>query len=284
MEPLLHAEAVRAWWRSHGPAVLVEVTATRGSVPREQGTRMLVAADGFALGTIGGGHLEWQAMAQAREMLSEGGDAAPHTRRVALGPSLGQCCGGEVSLHFEVLGERLLATWPGPQPLFHLVLFGAGHVGRAIARLLAGLDVSVAWVDEREQAFPDTLQPGVGWPAHIARVSCDAVVGEVGTAPPGAFYLVLTHQHDLDLTLAEAILRRADAGFFGLIGSATKRARFEHRLLARGVPAGALARMACPIGLPGIAGKSPEVIAISAVAQLLQAAGGGHAATSAASP
>jgi len=274
---MLRRDDVAAWWADQGPAVLVEVVATRGSVPRERGTRMLVAADGGSLGTIGGGHLEWQAMAQAREMLGadHGGQAPPHTQRYALGASLGQCCGGEVTLAFERLAASHLATWPAPQPMFHLVLFGAGHVGRAVAALLARIDVSVTWVDGRDDAFPEALPPGGPWPAHIARVACDALQAEVEAAPAGAFYLVMTHQHDLDLALAQAILARDDFGFFGMIGSETKKRRFTHRLAERGMPAAALARMTCPVGLPGIGDKSPEVIAIAVVAQLLQAAGGG---------
>ena len=252
-------------WRAEGRgAVVVAVGTTRGSVPRESGTRMLVSAD-EVLGTIGGGHLEQQAIADARRLLAERGAAC--LQHIALGPSLGQCCGGVLDLHFTPLVEDDLALWPRPEPRFALQLYGAGHVGRAIVRLLAGLPCRVWWIDERESEFPDAPLP-----PHVERVCVEPVDAEVATAPPGCFYLVLTHSHDLDLALAQAILARDDFGFFGLIGSATKRARFEHRLLARGLPAERLARMVCPIGLPGIAGKEPEVIAMAAVAQLLQLA------------
>ncbi len=258
----LQAQAA-AWAAAGRPAVVVEVLATRGSVPREAGTRMVVAPDAV-LGTIGGGHLELQAITDARALLQQGGRS--FERQVALGPSLGQCCGGAVTLQHRRLQDAPPAFWAPPPPLFHLQLYGAGHVGRAIASLLAGLPCRVQWVDEREAEFPPEAPP-----AHIERVCVEPVEAEVASAPPGACYLVLTHSHALDLAITQAVLARGDFAYFGLIGSQTKRARFEARLRERGFGAAALARMVCPIGLPGIAGKEPELIAISAVAQLLQA-------------
>ncbi len=263
----------RRWWGQGRPAVLVEVEQARGSVPRDAGTRMLVAAEAVA-GSIGGGHLELQAIEQAREQLT--GPPGPAVRReVVLGPALGQCCGGALRLRFERLVEAHLGAWPAAAPLFALQLHGAGHVGRAIARLLAGLDVAVDWIDEREAEFPASLPGACGsadWPAHIRRLAVDAVEAEVAQAQPGGFYLVLTHSHALDLRIVEAILRRGDFAYLGLIGSATKRARFVHRLEQRGLAADLLARLVCPIGVPGIPGKEPEVIAVAVVAQLLQGA------------
>lgn len=262
----------RAWLAQDIGAVLVEVTDTKGSVPRGQGTRMLVSGSA-AVGTVGGGHLEWQCIAVARQMIAAAVDA-PRTLQFALGPSLGQCCGGAVTLQLAPLRASHEAEWPDEAPLFHLQLHGAGHVGRAIARLLATLPVQVDWLDERDDEFPESLSDGA-WPAHIRKHATDGVEGEVAAAPAGAHYLVLTHRHDLDQRIAEAILRRGDFGFFGLIGSVTKRQKFIHRFEAMGLPPERVARMVCPIGLPGITGKSPEVIAISAVAQLLQRAGSG---------
>ncbi len=269
-EAELHA-AARRWLAEQHAAVLVEVVQARGSVPREAGTRMLVDAT-LALGSIGGGHLELQALQQARSMLALGVAAAPQERQVALGPSLGQCCGGALRLRFTPLARADLVAWVLPAPRFILQLYGAGHVGRAIVRLLTDIDCQVRWLDEREHEFPrEALPPHVQAVAveHLA----DEAAAEVGAAPAGALHLVLTHSHALDLALAEAILRRGDFGWFGLIGSATKRASFEHRLRERGVDEAAIARMVCPIGLPGIAGKQPAVIAVAVVAQLLQAAG-----------
>ena len=141
-------------------------------------------------------------------------------------------------------------------------------MGRAIVRLLEGLPCRVQWIDERESEFP--AAPSA---PHIERVCVEPVQAEVDVAPPGAFYVVLTHSHDLDLAITEAILKRGDFGFLGLIGSATKRARFRRRFEQRGIAPEALARLTCPIGLPGIAGKEPEVIAVGVVAQLMLAAG-----------
>ncbi|HZE90678.1 MAG TPA: xanthine dehydrogenase accessory protein XdhC [Rhizobacter sp.] len=260
-------DAARAWLSARQLAVVVEVTEVRGSVPREAGTRMLVSAT-QVLGTVGGGHLELKAIQEARQMLAT---ALPVPRLVhyPLGPALGQCCGGAMTLAFESLSESAVARWADMPPRFHLQLYGAGHVGRAIARLLATLNVRVDWIDEREDEFPAALHEGA-WPAHITKLAVDAVETEVCHAPPGAFYLVLTHNHDLDMRITEAILKRGDFGFLGLIGSRSKKQRFVHRFIERGIAASAIDRLVCPIGLPGITGKEPEVIAVGAVAQLLQ--------------
>ncbi|CAN5908369.1 xanthine dehydrogenase accessory protein XdhC [soil metagenome] len=311
-------DTAKVWLAARRAAVVVEVTQSLGSVPREGGTRMLVAAQQTA-GTIGGGHLELKAIAEAREMLAEaaraGRAAAPQSRaemasagqtpagehafmeadadaraeglrieRIAprsahypLGPALGQCCGGAVTLGFSLLDAAALTAWPETAPRFHLQLYGAGHVGRAIARALAPLHVLVDWIDEREEEFPasfhagDFAGAGAAWPAHIRKVCVDGVDAEVRSAPAGAFYLVLTHQHDLDLQITEAVLRRGDFGFLGLIGSKTKKRRFIHRFEQRGIAPDVIERMTCPIGLEGIDGKEPEVIAASVVAQLLRA-------------
>jgi len=255
----------RAWLAAGRQAMLVQVLASRGSVPREAGTRMLVGSDAVA-GTIGGGHLELQAIARARALLADG-IATPQDQPIALGPTLGQCCGGALTLRTAPLDAAALAAWPDEAPLFTLQLYGAGHVGRAIVQLLANLPCAVDWIDEREAEFP--AEPG---PPHIRRLCVEPVEAEVPLAPPGAFYLVLTHSHDLDLRITEAILRRGDFGYLGLIGSATKRARFLARFRQRGVADAALDRLTCPIGVPGIPGKQPEQIAVAVVAQLLQTA------------
>lgn len=266
MSDVLRA-AAQAWFVDRRHAVLVEVAAARGSVPRGAGTRMLVAADATA-GTIGGGHLELKAITLARSLLSRG-DLARHDQQFALGPSLGQCCGGAVTLAFAPLDADALAGWPETAPLFQLQLHGAGHVGRAIATVLATLDCEVDWYDQRDDGFADATMLGSPWPAHIRRIAIDTVEAEVRHAPPGAFYLVLTHEHALDLRIVDVILARGDFAFCGLIGSKTKRAQFARRLAERGHVATLIDRIACPIGIAGIAGKEPEVIAASVVAQLL---------------
>ena len=259
-----------AWLATGRPAMLVQVLESRGSVPRAAGTRMLVAADegpGNVAGTIGGGHLELQAITRARALLADRVQAA-QDQAIALGPTLGQCCGGALTLRTGPLDAAALAAWPDEAPLFMLQLYGAGHVGRAIVQLLERLPCLVQWIDARDSEFPAEASA-----PHIQRLCVEPVEAEVRLAPAGAFYLVLTHSHALDLAITEAILRRGDFAYLGLIGSATKRARFLHRLEDRGVPAQALARLTCPIGLPGITGKQPELIAVAVVAQLLQLAG-----------
>lgn len=259
------------------PWVRVTLSRVRGSAPREQGACMLVGTT-QTRGSIGGGHLEYKAIATARQLRARwaaGAPAEPHLESHALGPALGQCCGGHVELRYEIAASGAL---PVPAPLFHLQLFGAGHVGRALVRALRPLPCAIDWIDEREQEFPlDAFAPEVGgeWPSTLRVLAVEAPEAEIATAPPGAFYLVMTHSHDLDFHLGETILRRADIGWFGLIGSATKRARFLRRWRERGVSESALERLVCPVGIPGIPGKAPEVIAASVAAQLLQVAGQG---------
>jgi xanthine dehydrogenase accessory factor len=272
--------ALAATWLVSGRrAVLVEVSEALGSAPREAGTRMIVSRDRTA-GTVGGGHLELKAIEQARAMLAanavEAAGATPVEAHYPLGPALGQCCGGAVTLRFGRLDSAALDTWPIDPPRFHLQLYGAGHVGRAIANALAPHHVIVDWIDERDDEFPADFYeaaPEAPWPDHIRKVCVDSVESEVRDAPANAFYLVLTHRHDLDLRISEAILERGDFAYFGLIGSKTKRQKFIHRFEHRGIDAGAIARMTCPIGMPGVEGKEPEVIAASVVAQLLMVAG-----------
>ena len=262
-------DSAAQWLRSGTAAVLVEVSESLGSVPRESGTRMLVSST-QAIGTIGGGHLELKAIERARSMLGQRAPA-PASVHYPLGPALGQCCGGTVTLSFSMLDEAAVAAWPDAAPLFHLQLYGAGHVGRAITRALAPLNVVVDWIDERDEEFPASFfGHAAAWPAHIRKVCVDAVESEVRVAPAGAFYLVLTHQHDLDLRISEAILKRGDFGFFGLIGSKTKKQRFIHRFEERGIAREHIQRMTCPIGIEGISAKEPEIIAASVVAQLLR--------------
>lgn len=266
------------------PAMLVSVAEIKGSTPREAGTRMLVSASAVQ-GTIGGGHLEWQAIDLARHVLAEQAlEQGPDQARIRrtgswlktypLGPTLGQCCGGVVTLRFAPLDDAEMALWPEPRPMMHIELHGAGHVGQAIVRLLADLDCTVRWIDTRDagDGAPGLPDPHLlaALPDHITWLPTDSPPDEVLDAPPGACHLVLTHRHDLDLRIIEAVLKRGDAAFAGLIGSQTKRAKFLHRLADKGLSPEQLAAMVCPIGLPGLTGKEPSVIAISVVAQLLQ--------------
>jgi xanthine dehydrogenase accessory factor len=257
----LRLQAAR-WCEKQRPAVVVELRSVQGSVPREAGTRMLVAQD-EVIGTIGGGHLEWMAMHTARELLA-GRTPWPAPVRVALGPSLGQCCGGAVDLAYEPLNEDALRRWPVTPPASHLVLYGAGHVAQALIQILRGVDVSVDWVDSRDGAhgsWPDF--PG------LRCVVTDDPAYEAHHAPAGANHLVMTHSHAQDFDIVLALLRRADTGMVGLIGSKTKRMQFEHRLLARGLSEGRVAQLVCPVGVAGVHSKAPAAVAVAVAAQLL---------------
>ncbi|HEX3574682.1 MAG TPA: xanthine dehydrogenase accessory protein XdhC [Rhodopila sp.] len=242
-------EALGAAERDNQPAVLVTVLAAKGSTPREAGAKMVVSADGLA-GTIGGGNLEFQCEAAARSLLAAGADG-PSTQDFPLGPALGQCCGGHVTVLFEVLRP----------PRLQIGLFGAGHVGKALVKLLADLPSRVSWVDSRPEALPANLPPNVT-PVRTAQP-----VQTVAALPPGSLVLVMTHDHQLDFEIVSAALRRPDLLAVGLIGSDTKRARFLSRLARLGI---ATDRLICPIGLPGIEGKEPAVVAVSVAAQILQ--------------
>jgi xanthine dehydrogenase accessory factor len=252
-------------------AMWVTVKSHRGSVPREADAWMAVFADD-QVGTIGGGHLEWQALSEARARLA--GQAGAPARRFALGPSLGQCCGGEVVLGFERVTAadiaRMQAQFSQARSALPCVaLFGGGHVGRALAQTLAGLPLQLRWVDSRDEIFPDPL------PAHVQVEHSEPVQSAVADLAPGSLVVVMSFSHAEDLEVVAACLTRrrvrADLPFIGLIGSQSKWAAFRHRLEARGVTAAELALVTCPIGVPGIAGKSPEVIAVAVAAQLLQA-------------
>lgn len=249
------------------PLVWVAVAQTEGSSPREVGAWMAVFAQG-EVGTIGGGHLEWEAVRHARSLLASG-QAMAGMQRYPLGPSLGQCCGGVVHLSFEPLAAGdLAAVRQRLNPLGSPVaLFGGGHVGHAIALALAPLPWSLHWVDSRDGIFPPGLPP------HVTTEHSEPVQAAVRDLPAGARVLVMSFSHAEDLETVAACLDRRrrsnDLPFVGLIGSATKWAVFRRRLLARGYTDLELDGVTCPIGLPGIRGKQPAVIAASVVAQLL---------------
>jgi xanthine dehydrogenase accessory factor len=300
--------------------VLAEV---RGSAPRECGTSMLVWPAGV-MGTIGGGRLEWDAIAAARELLQTH-EVPARVCRLVLGADLGQCCGGVVTLWIERYdksdlselreaqtaagrGRALLVSTlnpgstqhrlvcdpdaqgvPGllaPEPalprlirgahgeftLFERLddampevwLYGAGHVGQALARILAELPVRLTWIDSRAEWLPHT---GAG---RMQVKHCAEPAATLDDAPVGACFIVMTHSHALDFTLCRTLLERNDFAWLGLIGSKSKAARFRSRLAREGVAAEAIARLVCPIGVAGIASKWPGAIAVAVAAQLLQ--------------
>lgn len=234
------------------PCVLVTVAEIKGSAPRDSGTKLVVTR-GRQVGSIGGGHLEHKATELARQMLSDGATAA-RLEILSLGPALGQCCGGKVTLLLE----------PFLPSDFVIALFGAGHVGKAIVRTLADSPAQILWIDARADQFPADI------PANVTRVLADHPEDEVKDVPAGAYALVITHSHDLDLAIVERLLRRGDCRYVGLIGSDTKRRNFESRLARKGFDEATIKSLRCPIGIAGIAGKHPGEIAIAVAAELLQ--------------
>jgi xanthine dehydrogenase accessory factor len=321
---------------AEGAAFVVTVAAARGSVPREPGARIVVGAATLR-GTIGGGHLEFEAVRIARNALAESPGSAPWLVRFPLAARLGQCCGGVATLLFQrvdasdawpgqfaqilargsavalvvgigagtpslvtgdsvvgdvspgdtaIAGARALLGTAGATPVllttsgctwyiervvppdFHVVLFGNGHVARALVQVLSPLPCDVTWVDGREHDFPATI------PGNTTVVATDAPEDAVRDASTGSYFLVMTHSHALDFDLIERILARGDFRYLGLIGSVSKRAQFERKLLARGAAAAALKRITCPIGigaggLPAIGSKEPGAIAIAVAAEIL---------------
>ena len=250
--------------------MLVQVQATEGSAPRDAGAWMAFFADGL-VGTIGGGHLEFEAIDRARTLLkAAGAGKSAETMRLALGPSLGQCCGGVVHLRLERLTAADVPELRRSLDIERMpvVLFGGGHVGHALADVLAHLPVALHWIDSREGIFP------AGLPAHVVCEHSEPVQAAVKDLVPGSFVLIMSFSHSEDLDVLTQCLARQrtaqDLPYIGLIGSQTKWATFRHRLEARGYSAVELAHVTCPIGVPGIEGKEPEVIALAVAAQLLQ--------------
>jgi len=249
------------------PAVVVSVAEVKGSAPREAGTHMIVTAND-SHGTIGGGTLEWEAIRRAHAMLDAGELSA--TMRLPLGPELGQCCGGFVSLRLQRVDAALCAEIEAVEErerekLPAVLLFGAGHVGKALAKALAPLPLRLRWIDSRAEAFPDPAPP------DIEVVVSDRLLEEVEAAPAGAAYLVLTHSHALDSMICAAALQRGDFAYLGLIGSRTKRAQFERAFRDLGIPQERIARLVCPIGGGRLRDKRPAVIAALVAAELLHA-------------
>lgn len=259
------------------PGIWISVERFEGSSPREVGAWMLVTAQGVQ-GTVGGGHLEFDAMAHARALLSASPFvASEESRRYALGPSLGQCCGGVVWLKFvgieagdamKMEAMKLYSTGASGLKTLKVALFGSGHVGRAIVQALAPLPCNVYWIDSRDETFPHAL------PTNVQAEHSVPVQAAVSDLEPSSHVLIMSFSHAEDLDVLTACLKRqrekSDLPFIGLIGSKTKWATFRHRLEERGFSADELAYVTCPIGLPSIAGKEPEVIAASVAAQLMQ--------------
>lgn len=296
----------------HGRAGMVTLAATRGSSPREAGARMIVYPNATFSGTIGGGTLEWKAIAMAQAALANPNAAKAETRGFALGPELGQCCGGNVEVVVEIiepnrraeiaaLAEReesgALTTRgrlvsdqgvireiveegalpPGAAAYAGgvltegfgderrpIVLFGAGHVGRALVMALAPLPFRVTWVDPRPEAFPTHI------PSNVAALQADDPATVLSSARDGTFVLAMTHSHPLDLAVAAAALADPRFPYVGVIGSKTKHARFASQLKDAGLPPARIADLVCPIGAGATHSKLPSVIAAMTVVELIE--------------
>ncbi|MBI3442077.1 MAG: xanthine dehydrogenase accessory protein XdhC [Proteobacteria bacterium] len=230
------------------PCVLLTIMEAKGSTPREAGTKMVVTTD-QQFGTIGGGNLEFQAVGEARKLLMAAAGAA-QVKDYPLGPALAQCCGGAVTVFLEPFipsGKMLL-------------LFGAGHVGREVVKVLEGLPVKVRWVDERPEEFPSAL------PKNCEKVVTARPLSQLEHSSESTYILVMTHSHNLDFEIVKAALEQGRFAYLGLIGSDTKAARFRKRLAALGLD---IKGLTCPIGIEGVNGKHPREIAISVAAELL---------------
>jgi xanthine dehydrogenase accessory factor len=249
----------------HEPvSIVAELTAVRGSSPRNKGAFMLVGVH-ETLGTIGGGQLEYLAIGRARQAIRDGlpGDVMD----IPLGPEIGQCCGGRVEVSLKRVdnfkAEQLIAgleaeraAWP------HVYMFGAGHVGHALAKALALLPLEVHVVDTR----PDELH---GFPDGVATHAVALPEAIVRSAPEESAFVVLTHDHALDFLIVAEALKRADAAYVGMVGSRTKRAKFQSWFLETGGDKSLMARLVSPIGADGIGDKRPEVIAALAAAEIM---------------
>ena len=231
--------------------VLVTVVEVEGSAPRDTESKMVVET-GQVHDSIGGGNLEYEAIKIARALLDEG-KSTVYSQIFSLGKDLTQCCGGKVTLLFECF----------PACQFNIVLFGAGHVGKALVTILSELPCRVEWVDSRDDIFPHPVSD------NIETANMHNVFAAVENCRADAYYLVMTHSHEIDIELCEAILSRGDSRYCGLIGSRSKGSKFRSRLKKKGFNNQELERLTSPIGLDSIPGKTPMEVAVSVVGQLL---------------
>jgi len=234
--------------------VLITIIGVTGSTPRNSGTKMVVSQNQI-FDTIGGGHLEYKAIKQAKKLLLENKDCQS-IEHFQLGSQLGQCCGGNASILFECFAANAI----------YIAVFGAGHVGQALIPILASLPCHVTWVDNREAQFPDNCTQY----ANVTKLVTDDPSSEVATMPSNTLNVVMTHNHQLDFDISLAILKREDFHYLGLIASDTKWRRFQQRYKHREIQPLLVERMNCPIGLEQVVGKMPMEVAISIAGQIIE--------------
>jgi len=256
--------AFEAFFAANPDAIACELTSVRGSSPREQGTCMLVSM-GAIFGTIGGGALEYMVIEHARRLIAEG--RAEEAMDVPLGPEIGQCCGGRVTVTLRyaddvVRREVMARVMAEDGSAASVYVFGAGHVGRVLAQILSLLPVKVEVIDTRQEEL-DRLPAGI---PHRRVAMPEAVVR---SAPVGSAYVILTHDHALDFLIANEALGRFDCPYVGMVGSRTKRAKFASWYMEQGGDRVDLDRLILPIGTQGLGDKRPSVIAALAAAEIM---------------
>lgn len=236
--------------------VLVTLLATAGSTPRDGGTKMLVCDDS-TFDTIGGGHLEFAVIKQARELLLEN-TSMQKIEHYPLSSKLGQCCGGATNVLFEVFTQHSQ----------HLAIFGAGHVANALVPILAQLPLQISWIDNRQELLNAITDNSLA--SNVKTIYSDSPAEHVASLPSQSWALVMTHNHQLDFDIVTAALKRADMPYVGMIGSDTKARRFKTRLTHKGMCDADIGRLVSPVGLLDIPGKRPIEVAVSMAAQLIQ--------------
>ncbi len=232
--------------------VIITLLGAAGSTPRASGTKMVVSENNI-YATIGGGHLEFKAIKHARQLITQG-ETCQQVENFQLGASLGQCCGGQVLVLFEVFASDNM----------HLDIYGAGHVAQALIPMLGQLPIRVRWIDSRADLFPEQI------PSNVQKVVDEAPVDQVNNAVKNTASLILTHNHQLDFSLTQAVIKRADSLWLGVIGSETKAKKFQYRLSQRGFTDAQVQTMVCPVGLKEVPGKLPMEVAISIAGQLVE--------------
>ena len=231
---------------------MATVMTTRGSTPRDSGTKMLIT-ENETFDTLGGGALEFQVILKARELLIAG-ISQQLIEHIPLSVKAKQCCGGTVDVLMEVF----------PAAKMNLHIFGAGHVAKALVSIIGQLDARVTWIDNRSYEFPDSL------PENVQSQHYKNVIEHIDRMPPSSYALIMTHDHALDYSILEKLLDRKDCHYIGLIGSKTKALRFRKRLRSQSFTQEQIDFVQCPVGLPNIPGKLPMEIAVSICAQLIQ--------------